>query len=168
MQKGERAILRCREDYAYGKRGKGSIPADATLTFDVELIDFGPKKKEKWEMSDDEKVAEGSASKEKGSLAFKAENFAEAARLYEDGAEMVEEVDSAQDLWVTCQLNAAMVRTPRTHHISPVHNGSQICFLPCTGVLEDGELPWGCRARGPGIEQGSLQCEGLVPSWSGA
>ncbi|CAE7362157.1 cyp41 [Symbiodinium microadriaticum] len=108
MRKGERAILRCREDYAYGKRGQGSIPAEATLTFDVELISFGPKKKEKWEMSDEEKVAEGSASKEKGSVAFKSEDYSEAIRLYEDGAEMVDEVDSATELWVTCQLNAAM------------------------------------------------------------
>jgi FKBP-type peptidyl-prolyl cis-trans isomerase len=56
MTKGEKAILKCREDYAYGDRNQGKIPAGSTLLFDVELISFGPKKKEKWELSNDEKV----------------------------------------------------------------------------------------------------------------
>jgi peptidylprolyl isomerase len=108
MKKGEKAILRCREDYAYGKRGQGTIPAGATLTFDVELIDFGPKKKEKWEMSDEEKIADATAGKEKGSAEFKAGSYSDAIRSYMDAAEMVEDVDAAVELWVTCQLNASM------------------------------------------------------------
>lgn len=37
-------------------REQGKIPAGATLLFDCELLGFGPKKKEKWEYTDDEKV----------------------------------------------------------------------------------------------------------------
>ena len=41
MKKGEKATLICPPDYAYGSRGAGGvIPANATLKFDVELIDF--------------------------------------------------------------------------------------------------------------------------------
>ena len=66
MKKGEKAILRCRSDYAYGDRATGSIPAGATLNFDVELLDFKEKKREKWELSDDEKIAEATRLKEEG------------------------------------------------------------------------------------------------------
>jgi FK506-binding protein 1 len=39
MSIGERAILTCPSDYAYGSRGfPGVIPPNATLLFDVELI----------------------------------------------------------------------------------------------------------------------------------
>jgi len=41
MSKGERAILTCSPDYAYGSKGvPGVIPANATLIFDVELINI--------------------------------------------------------------------------------------------------------------------------------
>ena len=41
MSKGERANLTCTPDYAYGERGfPPVIPANSTLVFDVELIDF--------------------------------------------------------------------------------------------------------------------------------
>ena len=42
MSKGEHARLTCPPNYAYGDRdvGKGLIPANSTLIFEVELIDF--------------------------------------------------------------------------------------------------------------------------------
>lgn len=42
MSKGEQAKLTCPPDYAYGDEdvGDGLIPANSTLVFDVELIDF--------------------------------------------------------------------------------------------------------------------------------
>ena len=41
MSKGERAKLTCSPDYAYGAKGYPPvIPANSTLVFDVELIDF--------------------------------------------------------------------------------------------------------------------------------
>ena len=40
LAKGQKAILTCPPEYAYGQRGSGMIPANATLTFEVELIDF--------------------------------------------------------------------------------------------------------------------------------
>lgn len=41
LKKGERAILTISPDFAYGKDGiQGVIPPNATLIFDVELLDF--------------------------------------------------------------------------------------------------------------------------------
>ena len=41
LQKGQKAILTCPPHYAYGAQGAGdSIPPDATLTFEVEVVDF--------------------------------------------------------------------------------------------------------------------------------
>ncbi len=41
LQKGQKAILTCPPNYAYGAGGiPGVIPPNATLIFDVELIDF--------------------------------------------------------------------------------------------------------------------------------
>jgi len=45
MNLNEKAILKCREDYAYGNQAQGKIPAGATLIFEVELLGFEPKKK---------------------------------------------------------------------------------------------------------------------------
>lgn len=41
LQKGQKAILTCPPHYAYGASGAGdAIPPNATLTFEVEVIDF--------------------------------------------------------------------------------------------------------------------------------
>lgn len=42
MSVGQKAILTCPPDYAYGKQGVGNglIPPNATLFFDVELLSF--------------------------------------------------------------------------------------------------------------------------------
>lgn len=47
MKVGERAILTCREDFAYGKKGSPpKIPGGATLIFDVDLLSFGDNEKD--------------------------------------------------------------------------------------------------------------------------
>lgn len=41
MKKGEKAILTCRPEYAYGEAGAGAdIPPNSTLLFEVELFDW--------------------------------------------------------------------------------------------------------------------------------
>lgn len=80
---GEKAILKCRSDYAYGEAGSGSkIPGGATLLFDVELLGFKEKQKQKWEMTPAENLAEALKLKDKGTEAFKAGKFLEAAEAY--------------------------------------------------------------------------------------
>lgn len=43
MKVGEKCVLTCTPDYAYGDRGAGKvIPPGATLNFEVELLSMGP------------------------------------------------------------------------------------------------------------------------------
>lgn len=116
MKVGETATLTIRSDYGYGPSGSPpKIPADATLVFDVELLGFGEKKKEKWELSPEETVQEAKRLKTKGTECFKGGLFGEAAEKYEEAAGYVFEEqegesipDDDKELFVSCWSNAAM------------------------------------------------------------
>lgn len=57
MKKGEKSILIGHSDLAYGDQGAPpNIPGESTLCFEVELIDFGDKPKEIFEMTSEEKI----------------------------------------------------------------------------------------------------------------
>ena len=43
MRKGERCILKCSPEYAYGNRAIGPIPQNSTLNFEVELLGWKEK-----------------------------------------------------------------------------------------------------------------------------
>jgi peptidylprolyl isomerase len=116
MTKGEKAILTISSKYGYGDGGSPpKIPGKATLKFEVELLDFGPKPKEKWEMTTAEKLAEAEKWKEKGNMSFKSERFKEACEAYEEGLTYVDnsyETDAdlkkkVQDLETMLRLNLA-------------------------------------------------------------
>lgn len=108
MKVGEKAILRCRSDYAYGSMGSPpKIPGGATLDFDVELLGFAPKKKQRWEMSKEEQQGEANRLKDEGTGLFKEKRFKEALEKYEEAQEFIEHDEAVEPLWVTCKLNAA-------------------------------------------------------------
>ena len=125
MKVGEKAILTIRSDYGYGDNGSPpTIPGGATLNFDVELLGFGEKQKEKWEMSPEEKVAMGKKLKEEGTKLFMEKRFEEAAQKYEDAAGFVFEDEEGEHvpeedkvLYVSCWSNAAMCHIKTKHWI---------------------------------------------------
>lgn len=122
MKIGEEAILRCRSDYAYGDGGQGSIPPKATLNFDVALYGAKPKKKEMWEMSSEEKIAEASKLKDEGTGFFKEKRFEEAIDAYSGAADYVGDVHEGEgaDLWTTCKLNCAQAAISSKDYASAV------------------------------------------------
>ncbi|CAM9262779.1 unnamed protein product, partial [Ascophyllum nodosum] len=120
MKIGEKAILKCRADYAYGDSppGPGVIKAGDTLVFDVELLGFHEKAKERWEMSAAELMEEATKLKEEGTALFMEKRFAEATQKYiaaADSASAVpektvpgsEEEKAAFTLELSCFLNAS-------------------------------------------------------------
>jgi peptidylprolyl isomerase len=117
MKVGEKAILKIRYDYAYGETGSPpKIPPKSDLYFEVELLDFYEKPKERWEMSPEERIAEAEKIKAKGTDAFKKQDFEGGAAKYEEAAmyavdEGVTGSDIPQDeraLFISCWSNAAM------------------------------------------------------------
>ena len=40
MKKGEKATVTIKPEYGYGKKSMGKIPANSTLIFEMELVDF--------------------------------------------------------------------------------------------------------------------------------
>jgi peptidylprolyl isomerase len=97
MKVGEKAILKCRSDYAYGEHGSPpKIPGGATLLFDVELLGWSMPKKQKWELSAQEKVEEARALKADGTAKFGEKSWALAAASYDDAAGYVEELVGAK------------------------------------------------------------------------
>ena len=55
MKKGEKAILYCDPEYAYGEKGiESKIPEDQILTFEIHLLDFRDTPKLKWDMNEEE------------------------------------------------------------------------------------------------------------------
>jgi len=115
MQKGEKAILTCKPEFAYGSRGSPpTIPPDATLKFEVELLDFEIPK---WKLTIDQKIEKATLSKEKGNALFKAADYAGAKEAYDKALDFVDTVydeseeqkDKIKALKVSSHLNGSLM-----------------------------------------------------------
>lgn len=117
MKVGEKAILEIAPAYGYGAAGSPpNIPGNATLLFEVELLDFQEKVKDKWEMSDEERAEMAAKLKAEGTLAFGEQAYATAALKYElagdyavgEGIEGEAVPEAERPMYVSCWSNAAM------------------------------------------------------------
>ncbi|GKY95329.1 hypothetical protein MPSEU_000494700 [Mayamaea pseudoterrestris] len=118
MKVGERAILEIQPDYGYGPSGSPpKIPPHAVLHFEVELLDFYEKQKEKWEMTLDERSDVAKKLKTEGTELFQSQSYAEASQKYENAADYIvddddvsgdEIPDEERQFYVSCWSNAAM------------------------------------------------------------
>lgn len=117
MKVGEKALLVIRSDYGYGKTGSPpKIPEDATLHFEVELLGFREKPKERWQMTTEERLNQAKRLKTEGTDLFQSQKYEEAAAKYEDaatyavdeGVEGNDIPDEEKALYTSCWSNAAM------------------------------------------------------------
>mmetsp|Transcript_5974 Transcript_5974/g.9973 ORF Transcript_5974/g.9973 Transcript_5974/m.9973 type:complete len:491 (+) Transcript_5974:115-1587(+) len=118
MKVGEKALLVISPEYGYGAQGSPpKIPQSAVLHFEVELLDFQEKMKEKWQMSPEERLEVANKLKGEGTDFFKTQKFRDAATKYElaseyavdgEGTEGDKIPDEDRPLFVSCWSNAAM------------------------------------------------------------
>lgn len=137
MKVGEKAILEIRSDYGYGEHGSPpKIPGGATLKFEVELLGFDEKQKERWEMTPEEKAAKAKERKEEGTKLFMEKRFGEAAGVYEDAASWAfdqpsegpeEEVpDDDKEIYTSCLANAAMCYVKTNNWSEAIRTASSV------------------------------------------
>ena len=118
MKVGEKALLLIAPDYGYGASGSPpKIPANATLEFEVELLGFKEKQKEKWQMSTEERLECAKKLKTEGTDFFsKHKNYSKAVAKYEEAAGYAvgegisgnDVTEEERPLYVSCWSNAAM------------------------------------------------------------
>ena len=118
MKVGEKAMLEITPEYGYGASGSPpKIPPNSTLQFEVELLGFQEQRKEKWQMSTEERHELAKKLKTEGTDLFSAQKYADASRKYQEAADYaVEEGISGTDvpegeertLYISCWSNAAM------------------------------------------------------------
>jgi len=80
MKRGELAILTCRHDYAYGEHGSPpTIPANATLNFEIELLDWDDPEPDTIEG----KIKAANKKKDEGNALFKDGKYEGASAKYQ-------------------------------------------------------------------------------------
>ena len=171
MQRGEKAIITAKPEYAYGSTGAGDkIPPNATLQFEVELLDFADPPKELWQLSESEKLAFAESHKSAGNEHVKASEWSIAEREYKEAmraledlsqpyaAEALSEEQRAQlnQLSVSTYNNAALVALKQSkwgaavrhatkaleahHSMEPGHPNVKALFRRAQALRHEGDL----------------------------
>jgi peptidylprolyl isomerase len=141
MSKGEKAILTCAPEYAYGSNGSPpKIPPNSTLKFDVELIDFGPKPKEMWEMNEEEKMEEALKAKTRGNEVLKAGDLEAAAFEYQEALRFLDDDSDGSSsaekaaLILSVNLNLALALLKTEDYAGAVKAGTSALAVDADNV----------------------------------
>ena len=133
MELGEKADLIIKPEYGYGAIGAPpSIPGNATLIFEVEVIQIGDRKPTRWMMDDPQLIQVGLRYKDDGNLKFKEGKLKEAEGLYKDALAHLDTVKNVtkelQDLKKTILQNLSVVQNKTGDYKETLIN--------CTKVLD--------------------------------
>eukprot|EP00993_Chasmostoma_nieuportense_P000469 NODE_1432_length_1506_cov_62.484409_g1357_i0.p1 GENE.NODE_1432_length_1506_cov_62.484409_g1357_i0~~NODE_1432_length_1506_cov_62.484409_g1357_i0.p1 ORF type:complete len:467 (-),score=109.88 NODE_1432_length_1506_cov_62.484409_g1357_i0:105-1454(-) len=105
MKKTERALIKLKPSAAFGSAGEPllSVPANASLVYDVTLVDFQMAPKS-WDVKGDDKIEIARKRKEEGSELFKQVKVRRAQRKYKAGLEYINsDYDLSEEQKATCK-----------------------------------------------------------------
>jgi len=98
MKRGESARLHLSSEYAYGERGSPpTIPKDATLVFDVELLDWVEPPPDKSNMTSNQLIELSLKEKELGNIQFKNKNYEKALQHYNESADCYDFIEEEKE-----------------------------------------------------------------------
>lgn len=120
MNMGEKCVLACRADYAYGETGlPPKVPESAALLFEVELFSWKETRTDRFDLDGAGRLQAAERCKEKGTEFFKLGQVEPAVERYADALYYLEEEEEdafeppagreaeATALHISCLLNAA-------------------------------------------------------------
>lgn len=112
MDIGEKCRVTATAEYAYGKAGSPpTIPPNATLVFDLELLDAKEKEPNAWELSDEQKHERSVKKRGEGNALFTAGDYGKALESYLSAVRIWGEYGGESEVAnrdkLPCHLNAA-------------------------------------------------------------
>ena len=128
MKKGEKALFILRSEYAYGAQGSPpKIPANATLHFEIELLDISQEPPTKWDYTSEQRVEKALQFKEEGNDFFKKGEFLKAQKKYEESLDYLEteKGEKIKETKISLFLNLSAVFIKKKENIKAIESASK-------------------------------------------
>ena len=136
MKRGEQCDLWICSDYAYGDKGSPpKIPPKSNLIFTVTLLDFAEKFKNKYDLTDEENLAEGKAYKEKGNKQFTDKVYTLAEYYYMQGSDYLSNIpekaltDDIKTLKLQLMTNTCVVMNKQGKYAKAINQATDVLKL---------------------------------------
>lgn len=111
MKIGEKAVLKIPAELGYGETGSGKIGPNETLYFELELLNFFDKKKDKLQYTSEERLELAKSLKEEGTKAFVAGELSTAISKYDEALDMIdwEALPEVPEMKIALNNNLALI-----------------------------------------------------------
>lgn len=128
MKKGEKSLFILKPDYAYGANGSPPrIPANATLHFEIELLEILDEAPSKWDFTSEQRISKGLQFKEEGNAFFKAGDFDKAVKKYDAALDYLESEhgEAVKACKISCFLNLSAAYLKKKQYLKAIESASK-------------------------------------------
>lgn len=137
MKKGEKSLFVLKPEYAYGSSGSPpKIPANATLHFEIELLEISIEAPTKWDFTSEQRIEQAQKFKDEGNEYFKKGEYTQAQKKYEQSLDYLEteKGESIKTIKVSLFLNLSAVFIKMKDNIKAVDSASKALEADPTNV----------------------------------